>query len=1205
MPELCCSEAGLRRLREAAGAGAGGTCGGCPRGGRRGCGKAGLRDPGRRQPPRLDSHPSEMWLKPEEVVLKSALKLWVTHKSNNYFILQRRRGHGDSGGRFTGRLVGALDAVLDSNARVAPFRILLQVPGSPVYSTLACGELLNGPEVYWGIATGATVEEIDQHWEWLEQNLLQSLSVFDNTEDIANFVKGKIKGLIAQESSSKLAEQEDEPEKFREALVRFESRFNFPEAEKLIANYSCCCWKGRVPRQGSLYLSINHFCFYSFFLGKELKLVIPWVDVQNLERTTNVLMTDIIRITARGKERDFSMFLNIDEVYQIMEQLADVTLRRLLDNEVFELDPTLQDPSQITKRDLQDRWQNELFRAFFKLPRKERLHEVADCSLWTPFSRCHTVGRIYASDSYICFASKEDGSCNVVIPLREVFTVEKMEDTSLLPNPIIISIRHKMAFQFIDLRDRDSLVENLLMRLKQVNAFNPLFEVCLNSEEMTSPFSRVQEFGHFGMPISQGDDALNGKENNHVLNAEALMAAFHQTGTENPDARMSREQIKERLWKDHFAEYGRSVCMFRTEKIRKLVAMGIPESLRGELWLIFSDAVIDLASNPGYYGNLLVESMGKCCMATEEIERDLHRSLPEHPAFQSKTGIDALRRVLTAYAYRNPKIGYCQSMNILTSVLLLYAKEEEAFWLLVAVCERMLPDYFNHRVIGAQVDQSIFLELIRQRLPELAEHITDLSTLASISLSWFLTLFLSIMPLGSAVNVVDCFFYDGIKAIFQLGLAILEANAVELYNSKDDGQALMILSRFLEHVKNEESPLTPISNLHAFFDDDQETYPDTDIADLIRDSYEKFGDNSIEQIQRLRCRHRIRVLQNHEETTKQNVIRVVAPDVSFLPEDLEDLYDLFKREHLISCYWGGAASIIQRHDPSRPYAEQYRIDLQQFTNLFKLVSPWTCTGHTEVLAERAFRLLDDNMDGFIEFKGFITSLDTMYHGEMSEKIKLLFRLHIPPALMGTDGDSESPLRNPLISTTRPLMMTKSNGDGVDYQKQLKQMLRDIAKEQDTKIEKELPKMTQREFIQFCKTLYSLFHEAPDENELYQSIATVTTLLLQIGEVGQKSSSSGSVSDEGPSVALSSEGADCVEQDVVFLDTVKTPRSSSSPSLPLPQCDWIVSFKHILASLLTEQSLVNFFERTPDLKPKLESAKVNHYGLKTNGVSLQT
>lgn len=44
-----------------------------------------------------------MWLKPEEVLLKNALKLWVTQKSNCYFILQRRRGHGEGGGRLTGK----------------------------------------------------------------------------------------------------------------------------------------------------------------------------------------------------------------------------------------------------------------------------------------------------------------------------------------------------------------------------------------------------------------------------------------------------------------------------------------------------------------------------------------------------------------------------------------------------------------------------------------------------------------------------------------------------------------------------------------------------------------------------------------------------------------------------------------------------------------------------------------------------------------------------------------------------------------------------------------------------------------------------------------------------------------------------------------------------------------------------------------------
>ena len=151
----------------------------------------------------------------------------------------------------SGLLVGTLDVVLDSSARVAPYRILYQTPDSLVYWTIACG---------------GSRKEITEHWEWLEQNLLQTLSIFENENDITTFVRGKIQGIIAEYNKINDVKEDDDTEKFKEAIVKFHRLFGMPEEEKLVNYYSCSYWKGKVPRQGWMYLS-THMAGAGYELG--------------------------------------------------------------------------------------------------------------------------------------------------------------------------------------------------------------------------------------------------------------------------------------------------------------------------------------------------------------------------------------------------------------------------------------------------------------------------------------------------------------------------------------------------------------------------------------------------------------------------------------------------------------------------------------------------------------------------------------------------------------------------------------------------------------------------------------------------------------------------------------------------------------------------------------------------------------------------
>lgn len=48
----------------------------------------------------------------------------------------------------------------------------------------------------------------------------------------------------------------------------------------------------------------------------------------------------------------------------------------------------------------------------------------------------------------------------------------------------------------------------------------------------------------------------------------------------------------------------------------------------------------------------------------------------------------------------------------------------------------------------------------------------------------------------------------------------------------------------------------------------------------------------------------------------------------------------------------------------------------------------------------------------------------------------------------------------------------------------------------------MPRLNQGQFIELCKTMYNMFSEDPNEQDLYHATAAVTSLLLEIGEVGK-------------------------------------------------------------------------------------------------------
>ncbi|KAF9179235.1 TBC1 domain member 9 [Haplosporangium sp. Z 11] len=278
----------------------------------------------------------------------------------------------------------------------------------------------------------------------------------------------------------------------------------------------------------------------------------------------------------------------------------------------------------------------------------------------------------------------------------------------------------------------------------------------------------------------------------------------HPTATKEDQ---QHDMDQECAWVDYFALHGQDVCMIKTTQLQSLILGGITETFRPQLWMVLSGASYFRSGDDSYRLNLQ-ESVDKMSPVLGEIEKDVMRSMPEHPAYQSAIGLGAMRRVLGSYAWRNPSIGYAQSMNIVASVLLLHLKEEDAFWLLATLCEQLLPDYYSKTLVGVQVDQKVFSHLVGISLPSIAAHFQEIDLdLGTIAIPWFLCLYQSAIPLPASTRVLDCFFFQGPPFLFMLGLAILKSCQRLLLQCRNDEGVVLTIQTFFKRFA-EPSALT-------------------------------------------------------------------------------------------------------------------------------------------------------------------------------------------------------------------------------------------------------------------------------------------------------------------------------------------------------------------------------------------------------------
>ncbi|CCE85864.1 Piso0_005500 [Millerozyma farinosa CBS 7064] len=361
----------------------------------------------------------------------------------------------------------------------------------------------------------------------------------------------------------------------------------------------------------------------------------------------------------------------------------------------------------------------------------------------------------------------------------------------------------------------------------------------------------------------------------------------------------------------------------RSNKVKKMIRKGLPPEWRGTAWFFYAGGYEKLNKHIGVYEQIVRDTKNIQNKDTEVIERDLNRTFPDNKYFndllrlkpqtteygknEGETHIiKALRRVLVAFAHYQPHIGYCQSLNFLAGLLLLFMEEEKAFWLLVILTERIIPNVHSADLEGVHTDQGVLMLCIKEYIPSLWSVIgrnydgealgedaviSKLPPASLVTSSWFMSIFVTVLPVETALRVWDILWYEGSKTIFRISLTICKL-CFENPEFQD------IRSRSIGSSETEQI------ELYQFMQNYPKTLQDCDL--LISSCYKKiggYGFGSLSQDEINQCRHYIskqRSKLQNKQLLSANLSREERNSLisSSLPasnqEDYSDVYEFHK-----------------------------------------------------------------------------------------------------------------------------------------------------------------------------------------------------------------------------------------------------------------------------------------------------------------------